>query len=964
MRTGALDDINSAIDAHQRLLDIAVTSESVSFVHKTMDGLGMCFVMRHDSTGDMSDLEQGIDYLETVIAMSEEGSDAYWDSSIHLGNALAARFQRSNRIEDLDRAVDLGRRASLSPREGHAQSTLTASNNLAIALYERYRHLSKIEDLEEAIAVQRCCVRDSGSIQGLPGLPGRLTNLSSFLEQRYQHLENTQDIREALQAQHHALELTADDDAILPSRLTNMALAYNALFEATKDPSALQTCIDLLKRSLTLIPEQHPLLPLILSNLGIALARQASQGDSAAFDEAVQTLTRVTETTPAGHRAEADRWNSLGTLWHMRFRQTREPTALSEASSAFQRALELTPEGHASSATRLSRMADIHASRYASSQNEADLQEAVENWRRAVSSSASSPETRFKAALCWAQLERRHNPQESLAAWDAAVELVPLMIGLGETVSQRTKALAKISDVALQAASIAFSVDRPDKALQWLEQARCLIWTQLHALKSPVEELRLHNPELADRLQTLSDALHRVGFRTEESFDSPNQTSDDTITLQDETRDHRRMAREWDELLTEIRQIPGLEYFLLPPPTSQLFEHLPSGPVVLINVSADRCDALVLIPGLDEPIHIPLPLLTEEMVEGMASRLRTHLVSLSLLVRGGVALEVDEALRAFRPTGSRARDELKRKSAVLEGILHQLWIFAVKPVLDALGFSPSDSPDSRIWWCTTGALSFLPIHAAGIYSGPDAVAGESTLSDFVISSYTPTVTALSNRVKQAMSSEPLAPGLLLVSQPSAPGLPSIPLTSLEVKAIRELAERASVDTTVLDGHDATIQNCVSGMKSSSCVHLACHGIQDQHNPLKSGFFLHGGQLELSDIVQGDVKAADFAFLSACQTSTGDYRVPEEAIHLAAGMLAVGYKSVVGTMWSIVDEVAPKVSEEFYKHLLSANDPQNPTQLNIPQTAEALHHSTKLLRKKMGTSDAAFLAWVPYVHFGL
>ena len=48
----------------------------------------------------------------------------------------------------------------------------------------------------------------------------------------------------------------------------------------------------------------------------------------------------------------------------------------------------------------------------------------------------------------------------------------------------------------------------------------------------------------------------------------------------------------------------------------------------------------------------------------------------------------------------------------------------------------------HVWWCTTGFLSFLPIHAAGIYR-ENAFPG-SKLLDFVVSSYTPTLSGLIN----------------------------------------------------------------------------------------------------------------------------------------------------------------------------------------------------------------------------
>lgn len=61
--------------------------------------------------------------------------------------------------------------------------------------------------------------------------------------------------------------------------------------------------------------------------------------------------------------------------------------------------------------------------------------------------------------------------------------------------------------------------------------------------------------------------------------------------------------------------------------------------------------------------------------------------------------------------------------------------------------------------------------------------------------------------------------------------------------------------------------------------------------------------------------AEFAFLSACQTATGDTALEDEVVHLAAGMLSVGYRSVVGTMWAIGDSDAPVVADAFYGRVM-------------------------------------------------
>lgn len=56
---------------------------------------------------------------------------------------------------------------------------------------------------------------------------------------------------------------------------------------------------------------------------------------------------------------------------------------------------------------------------------------------------------------------------------------------------------------------------------------------------------------------------------------------------------------------------------------------------------------------------------------------------------------------------------------------------------------------------------------------------------------------------------------------------------------------------------------------------------------KSAFCLLDKPLELSTIITKSFPHADLAFVLACQTRTGDEQLPEEAIHLAAGlMLAV------------------------------------------------------------------------------
>jgi CHAT domain-containing protein len=146
------------------------------------------------------------------------------------------------------------------------------------------------------------------------------------------------------------------------------------------------------------------------------------------------------------------------------------------------------------------------------------------------------------------------------------------------------------------------------------------------------------------------------------------------------------------------------------------------------------------------------------------------------------------------------------------------------------------------------------------------------------------------------------------------------------------------------------------MKDCNWLHLACHGTQKPQDPTKSALILQDGHLTLEEIIKLNLPKAEFAFLSACQTTTGDEELSEEAVHIAGGMLLAGYQGVVATMWSIKDDLAPEVTDEFYRLIME--DGQRP---DSRKAAEALHMSVQKLRKKAGVS---LTDWIPFVHLGV
>jgi CHAT domain-containing protein len=202
-----------------------------------------------------------------------------------------------------------------------------------------------------------------------------------------------------------------------------------------------------------------------------------------------------------------------------------------------------------------------------------------------------------------------------------------------------------------------------------------------------------------------------------------------------------------------------------------------------------------------------------------------------------------------------------------------------------------------VHWCPVGALAFLPIHAAGVYSQGSL----ECCSDYVVSSYTPTLSAL-RRARIDLVPMTRQPLVLLAaaasSSSTSPGLSPLGNVRSEIGHVVRLA-RATGYVEVLECGDtsaAKVHEVTAVLPRAHIVHLACHGVQDQHDPLSSGFCLGDGKLTVSELMDIKLDHAFLAFLSACETAKGDKEQPDQVIHLAAAMLFCGFRSVVATMW--------------------------------------------------------------------
>ena len=176
----------------------------------------------------------------------------------------------------------------------------------------------------------------------------------------------------------------------------------------------------------------------------------------------------------------------------------------------------------------------------------------------------------------------------------------------------REEQLAQWAGLAADAAACAVLDGRPELAVGLLEQGRSVLWTQALNLRSDLARLADKAPGLAERLNSVRDVLDRPVRGTATPLSGPasgDTLGADSARVQEELVEvRRRMAREWDDVLAQVRALDGFEHFLAAVPYPELVPPpAAAGPVVIVNASAYGCHALIVEPGSEHARVVDLP---------------------------------------------------------------------------------------------------------------------------------------------------------------------------------------------------------------------------------------------------------------------------------------------------------------------------------------------------------------------
>ncbi|KAF8748059.1 TPR-like protein [Rhizoctonia solani] len=889
-----LDDIDKAIEYHVCAVDL--TTHGDPELAERLTELGICYDRRYRRLGKVEDMEGSLESRRLQ----------------NLGVSYSERYRRLGEAADLDRRVirrsipALGEAADLDRSLEHRSRALALTPDghpdlprrhadLGVSYSDRYRRLGEAADLDRSLEHRSRALELTPDDH--PDLPRRHADLGVSYTDRYQRLGEAADLDKSLEHRSRALALTPDGHPDLPGRHANLGVSYSDRYRRLGEAADLDSdryrrlgeaadldrSLEHFSQALALTPDGHPDLPRRHADLGVSYTdRYRRLGEAADLDKSLEHDSQALALTPDDHPDLPRRHADLGVSYSDRYQRLGEAADLDRSLEHYSRSLALTPPGHPHFPLRHFSYAVSCHNQYLRAADSYFLQVSLDSFRKSSSLLAGPPRDVFDMALRWANLAAKHSSLRPIEAFHAVVDLLPHFISIGAT-TQRYHDLLSAQNIAVRAAFIAIQSSNHTLALEWLEHTRCVVWNQSLMLRSPLQDLASAHPDLASQLLSVSHQLHHA-TSSSLSLDANLSTTD--------TSEHRyRLARQYTDLIAQARNLAGFESLLKPMDAAGLVRAARHGPIVVINCYEYCCDALIVTPGSSHIAHLALPNFSQEAARHALSNMQAALRRKNIRERG------------VKRVGEHPPNE------DIGRVLAALWNNVVKPVLDYMGYTVNRRTSK--WYAAFNMVSNWCTILPSATCSWDYDLTQSRVFDYVISSYTPTLTAL---LGSGSSSTNCRPRILGVGQAATPGLTPLPGTTIELGYLQAHSKQRT-DYLQLTDERATRKAVLDAMDEYDWVHLACHASQDLRDSTKSRFYLHDGTLDLSAINQRTFRSKGLAYLSACQTATGDEKLPNEAIHLASGMLMAGYRSVIASLWSVMDEDAPFVADKVYGRLL-------------------------------------------------
>ena len=837
-RTNDLTTLERAIAARRKALSLT-SRQHVSHVGRLAE-LGSALSAHFRITGTASALREACLVQERAVQLTAPEDPDLPGRLSNLGTCLDEAAQLTSDVAVLERAVEVQREAigKCGPKDPYRPMLVS---NLGISLLHLYEETADSFAFQEAVALQRTAVSETpqGHVERSP----RITNLAAALQTMYEQTGDIDALHEAIELFKEAVDSTAPLHRNRLRYLHGLTSSLMRLAERTGDLSGVNDACRLWEDVIAGTPDGHPNKPGRLSALATARHLQflGDPADTAPLRSGIEILRETRKLLSPGHTQYAMLATNLGTLLLTLFDHTGEPEALDEAIMLFQVAADAALPGHSEWGMLQSNLgvALVHRARQSEDARHAHKAAAVLEGalkvisprdpgraqtllaqgaayarafelgdseaissglaalRKAAAMENATTATRIRAGRELGRLAasgRRFS--EALAGFGDAVRLMEeaTWAGLGRADQQRL--LAELSGLPMDAAAMALETGSPATGVELLERGRGVLLARLIEAPTLHAQLLSRAPDLADRLASVQTAIEQAD-RESISLQLPEISGGS----RDLSARRNRLARQRAAIFEEFRSRHDLADLHRNATMDALFASADRGPVVIVNVSEYRCDALIV------------------------SAHEVNVVRLPELTRQTITDKVESLIEAA--------DKVKRQE--VDDTLRWTWDSIVAPVLAALEVTepPSPGQETHLWWCATGLAAFLPLHAAGEYREDQAPPG--TL-DLVISSYTPTLGTLIQLRHRKPARETARSGPLIVAMPKTPGMADLESTMEEADG---LAARFST-CQQLTGPSATRELVAAEMPQHLWAHFACHGSQNSLKPDEAALHLHDG----------------------------------------------------------------------------------------------------------------------------
>jgi CHAT domain-containing protein len=139
--------------------------------------------------------------------------------------------------------------------------------------------------------------------------------------------------------------------------------------------------------------------------------------------------------------------------------------------------------------------------------------------------------------------------------------------------------------------------------------------------------------------------------------------------------------------------------------------------------------------------------------------------------------------------------------------------------------------------------------------------------------------------------------------------PLIPFALREAEAVSGYMPQARLHLS----ERATLNALKSETADCTLLHLACHGLFRQDNPLFSALKLHDGWLTAAEAMQLNLPGA-FVTLSACESGRSEVIGGDELLGLTYAFFGAGAAGLLVSLWLVEDETTATLMTLFYQQL--------------------------------------------------